>query len=854
MRGSVTAALRFVRVLKPSQMRYHDSMSVGLTALREGYSERRQLLFDEFMLERDSAATLSGLNDAADSLIRQVAQSHGCDRDVCLIAIGGYGRRELYPFSDIDLLFVYADSAQAEAEKTITRVLHDLWDSKLHLGHQVWSLDSLGGLTILDFEFILALFDGRVVAGDERLGRDVLDQVLPDFVRAHSTELVDKIIEVTDKRHASYRDTIYQLEPDLKQAPGGLRDHHIANWLLRLGATGPDDSAPRLPYGEVDVRGAHSVLARLRVMLHFLRGRQQNQLTHRMQEEIARKSGYSESSLQAGVESLMMEYFLNARILHSFCMRTIKNAKGAAAKAEELKIEPAMPLTNCSDVLAIFQRSLDQNIPLSDQARSRIVEALPGVSERLSFPDLGGAVNAIFQPRAGLYRALTDMYELGVLELLFPEFGSIKARVVRDFYHKYTVDEHSLLAIKSIEDLLTINERPDLRFRSLLLDSEDARLLTIALLLHDVGKSREGTHVDRSTSMAAKALRRFQFRREEFETVLFLIRNHLVMSSVIFRRDLDDPEVVHRFVDLVNDPGRLRLLTLMTYADIKAVAPGTLNDWKKDLLWQLYVAAYNKLTLGFGEERIEEQDVGEKLLLDLPAELDADEFELFLEGFPRRYLMTVPASEIYEHFRLASELTAENPVRLRLTGREDYYELCTVTPDRYYLFAKIVGLLSYFEMNILRGYGFSNRQNTVLDLFHFHDTRKVFALNPEEKMRFLHLLKEAVRDEVSVERILAGKEQSVIFRPVGPSFAPTIHFEDEFSDNYSIMEIVAPDSLGLLYRMGREISKLRCNIELVLISTEGHKAVDVFYLTFEGTKLPFEVQQQLKEQIVAAIG
>ncbi len=190
-------------------------------------------------------------------------------------------------------------------------------------------------------------------------------------------------------------------------------------------------------------------------------------------------------------------------------------------------------------------------IGLSDQARGRIMEALPAVSETLSFPDLGLAVKAIFKPRAGLYRALTDMYELGVLELLFPEFGSIKARVVRDFYHKYTVDEHSLLAIKNIEDLLTTRERPDLRFRSLLIESEDAELLTIALLLHDVGKSREGTHVDRSTSMTAKALRRYQFGREGFETVLFLVRNHLAMSSAIFRRDLDDPEVVRRFVDLV---------------------------------------------------------------------------------------------------------------------------------------------------------------------------------------------------------------------------------------------------------------------------------------------------------------
>ncbi|MFB3905263.1 MAG: HD domain-containing protein [Acidobacteriota bacterium] len=829
-------------------------MSVGLTALREDYSERRRVLLDEFMRERDSTTALSGLTDAADSLIRQVACNHNCGKDISLIAIGGYGRRELYPFSDIDLLFVYADAAQNEAEKAVTRVLHDLWDSKLHLGHQVWSLGSLRDLKLHDFEFILALMEGRIIAGDEKLAGLVLGKVLPGFLRGHTPELIGKIIEVTADRHSSYRNTIYQLEPDLKLSPGGLRDYHTANWLLRMGAIRAERPPARLPDSQSEVRSAQAVLARLRVMLHFLRGRQQNQLTHRMQEEIARRSGYTESWLQAGVESLMMEYFLNARILHSFCLRTIKNVGGGDKDVRKLEIAPARAPASFSDLLDVFLRSLEQNLALSDQARSQIMEVLPAVSERLFFPELAPLVRTLFKPRTGLYRTLTEMYELGVLEQLFPEFGSIKARVVRDFYHKYTVDEHSLLAIKNIEDLLTTGERSNLRFRSLLLESDKPELLTLALLLHDVGKSREGTHVDRSASMTAKALRRFQLTREEFETVLFLVRNHLAMSSVIFRRDLDDPQVVRRFVDLVNDPGRLRLLTLMTYADIKAVAPGTLNDWKKDLLWQLYVAAYNKLTLGFGEERIEEEDVGEKLLLDLPAELDADEFERFLEGFPRRYLTTVPPQEIYEHFRLASKLNAENPVQLRLTGRDDYYELCTVTPDRYYLFAKIAGLLSYFEMNILRGYGFSNRRNTVLDLFHFHDTRKVFALNPEEKSRFLHLFKQAVRDEITVEKILAGKEQSIIFRPVGPFFAPTIYFENEFPDNYSIMEIVAPDSLGLLYRIGREISKLRCNIELVLISTEGNKAVDVFYLTYEGRKLPYELEQQLKAQIVAAIG
>ncbi len=815
---------------------------MGLAPLREVYTRRRQEIRESFLLTRDATQALHGMSDAVDALVQGVCGEVPPEL-FSVVALGGYGRREQYPFSDVDLLLVYDNHQEEVAQKHITTVLHGLWDSKLHLGHQVWSLDSLQELSPDDFEFMLALLDARVVYAAEGQG-DTVRAAIGKALEPQRELLIDRLVASTEARHAGFRSTIYQLEPDLKQAPGGLRDWQAGKWLLHL-------SGQAAQYSETDVENAHNTIGRLRILLHFQKGRAQNQLTHRAQEDIARLNGYGDDSLESGVESLMMEYFLNAKILHSFCSRTMRMV--SRRDHQEYLDCPVAP-GNANEVLDLFLYSVVSGKGLSDEARSCVVEALPAVSRTVFLPDVRYRLRDLLKPRPGLYRVLSEMYELGFLELLLPEFDSIKARMIRDFYHKYTVDEHTLQAIKNIEDLLTTEQASDLRFRSLLLDSPDAELLILALLLHDIGKSREGAHVDRSTSMAAKALRRFHFSREDFETVLFLIRNHLIMSAVIFRRDLDDPEVIGRFVDTVGDPGRLRLLCLLTFADIKAVGPGTLNDWKKDLLWQLYVSAYNKLTLGFGDERIAEEDIGEKLLTELPAEFDADQFERFLEGFPRRYLQTVPAGEIYEHFRLASQLSPAKPVQLRLVKRENHYELSAVTPDRYYLFARIVGLLSYFEMNILRGYGFSNRQNTVLDIFQFHDTRNVFALNPEEKDRFLELLEKAVKDDVAVDRLLAGKERSIVFRPIGPPFPPTVYFEPEHAGSYSIMEIVAPDSVGLLYRIGREISSLRCNIELVLIATEGNKAVDVFYLTHSGGKLSAVIQAELREKITAAIG
>jgi [protein-PII] uridylyltransferase len=324
------------------------------------------------------------------------------------------------------------------------------------------------------------------------------------------------------------------------------------------------------------------------------------------------------------------------------------------------------------------------------------------------------------------------------------------------------------------------------------------------------------------------------------------------MSSVIFRRDLEDDQVILRFADLVGDTELLRLLTLLTYADIKAVTPGALNDWKKDLLWQLYLSTYRKLTLEYGEERIEEEDIGERLRRGLDPKLRRKSFETFLEGFPTRYLRHTPSQEIYEHFRMAQLLSPENPVEARLLKDKAYYELCVVTADRPFLFARIAGLLSYFEMNIVRGYAFSNRRRTILDFFQFFDSQRNFRRG-HERERFQELLHKTISEEISIKQLLRGKEESVLFRRATPGFFPSVYFEDEQSDRFTIMEIVAPDALGLLYRISREISSLGCDIELALISTEGEKAVDVFYLRHEGVKLAPALKEELTDRVVKAI-
>ena len=272
----------------------------------------------------------------------------------------------------------------------------------------------------------------------------------------------------------------------------------------------------------------------------------------------------------------MKEYFLHARVGQRVCLDMLRVPEGR----EEVDLTD--PPDSLQSILHIFL-DLKAGGVLSPRPAEQIRDSLPQVSQGAIFPETRDLIWEIFTPHPKLYTVLSEMYELGILELLFPEFETIKARVIRDFYHSYTVDEHTLLAIQAVCDLLTESAAVDRRFRELLMETDAASILTLALLLHDVGKSQQGPHADTSSRMAATALRRFRFSRDVADQITFLIRHHLVMSQLAFRRDVDDPAVVEQLADIVGTVPHLRLLTLLTYADIKAVAPGILNDWKRDL-------------------------------------------------------------------------------------------------------------------------------------------------------------------------------------------------------------------------------------------------------------------------------
>jgi len=440
------------------------------------------------------------------------------------------------------------------------------------------------------------------------------------------------------------------------------------------------------------------------------------------------------------------------------------------------------------------------------------------------------------------------MHDCGLLGRVFPEFQAISWRVVRDFYHKYTVDEHTLLTIRNLERLGATEDPSRQRLRSILNGFATPELLVLALLLHDVGKWRDDDHAVESVRMAEEVVERLELQPDQREMVLFLIRHHLRMSLVAFRRDTEDPEIVREFAAFVGTEDRLKLLCLMTLVDVEAVSPETLTPWKEELLWRLYVDTYNHLTQRYGDELIERNQAGlDDVLTQRPDDLSTAEITGFLEGLPQRYLQLFPKEAIYRHVRLARDISPDQ-VHLSLEPNDGVWTLAVVTLDKPFLFSNICGVLSSFGMNILKGHALTNPNGLVLDIFQFTDDDRFLALNPDAQRQVLQMLEDAVSGRSDVTARIRVRERSVL-KSMASRFAPVVRADNAASGRYTILDIVATNALGLLYRISRVISQHGCEVDLVLITTEGEKAIDVFHITKAGAKLTQAEQQALTSDL-----
>ncbi len=798
-----------------------------------------------------------------------VSPDSGGPKDFALIATGGFGRGWLFPHSDIDVLFLYADrGGEAAHKETIRRFSQELWDLKLRLSPASRYLAECDHFDANNTEFTISLLDCRYLAGDRELFGRLHGKLIPRLVARESKPLLQGLAEVTRERQAKFGQTVFHLEPNLKETPGGLRDYNVACWLALISATSKLNDWPEGPLMRAPVQrqldAALEFLMAARCFLHFRHGRDDNSLTWEAQDEAAVRRIGTQETADLTAADWMRIYFSHARAVQRTVMQLLEEISESWSSLRRQfhgwKSRPASPDFSVVDGLIFLQQSqslqdhetllrlfhfmAEHGLKLSATTEHRIEQALPALAV---VPPRGAELwlylqETLLQPYAA--DALRAMHSLRLLTLLLPELKPIDSLVVRDFYHRFTVDEHSIIAIESLHRLNQSHSEWDKRFAELLAELEDPELLYLALLLHDTGKGvAGGNHVEASVEIAGRCLDRLDVDSQERAMVLFLIGNHLEMSAQL-RRDIFDPATVAAFAEKMGTPERLKMLCLLTYADIKAVNPEALTPWKAENVWQLYIAAANYLSRS-ADHRVHADAGNEKLVrLRSLAPVMGVKFKEFVEGFPQRYLLVNPAEEVMRHMAMADNF-GQNEVQVDLKRGRHWYELTLVTKDRPSLFAMLTGVLAAWGMNIVKANAFSNQAGTVVDTIYFTDRFRTLELNLSEWERFRQSVAAVLTGRADLEKMLRDRQRGEKNAHIKVAVKTRIDFDDESSSNTTLLQVIAQDRPRLLHKISSCLSRQQCNIEIALIDTEGQMAIDVFYLTSSGSKLTPEQEKSV---------
>jgi len=802
---------------------------------------------------------------------------------LCLLAVGGYGRGTLAPYSDLDLLFLRPYKQTPHAESVIEFMLYALWDLGFKVGHASRTVEECIKLSKADFTIRTSILEARRLTGDEALAKD-LDKRFHDEVikpAGSAAAFVAAKLKERDERHARAGMSRYMVEPNVKEGKGGLRDLHTLIWIAEyLHGVDSDHVFSLDMFDDRERRTfvrALDFLHAVRAHLHFTTGRPEERLTFDLQPEIARRMGYGDRTRsgadQPAVERFTRRYFLIAKEVGA-----LTRAFTASLEADQLKTEPRglsrfLPRSKARrkglnhegffeengrlnvddpsvfeadpvDLIRLFHIADQRDLDIHPEAFTAITRSLGLITARVrKDPEAVRAFLDVLARGRDTYRILTLMNEAGVLGRFIPEFGRIVAQMQFNMYHSYTVDEHTLRAVGTISEIVAgrlVEEHP--LSASIMPLIDDRESLFLAMLLHDTGKGGpDGQEI--GGARAARAVgERMGLDPAKVDLVAWLVEHHLVMSDFAQKRDVADPGTVAAFARIVENPERLRLLLVITVADIRAVGPGVWNGWKGQLLRDLYAATEAVFRGGRGAEgaanvRRHHADLaaaGRAALL--AADPSAGDWAAELED---AYFVAFPTGQLIAHAGLSRRAAAEGgaAAEARIDHTHNAAEVVVAARDRPGLFADLALAINGLGGNVVGARVFTSRHGQALDAFYVQDVvgEPFGSDNPRVLAKLAQALEAAANGEISK---LEARRPYEMGRAAAFNIAPSVAVDNDSSEHSTVIEASGRDRPGLMEALARILAKAGLSIQSAHIDNYGERAVDAFYVQkLDGGKL-----------------
>jgi [protein-PII] uridylyltransferase len=806
-----------------------------------------------------------------------------------LLAVGGYGRAELAPYSDLDLLFLYSGQRLSQMRPVLTNLLRLLWDAGLTVGHSFRTVGDCVTTALDDPHLRTALVNTRLLAGNKGL-HNSLQEALEKDRRPRVDSFLTAIRRERDVRQARFGAAVYLQEPNIKETAGGLRDFHTALWLAhaRHGHKTLDEMRGHDLVSEIEARKvlrAYDFLWRIRHSAHYLMRRKTERLSLDIQPMLAEQFGYKPGAHLLASEKLMRDYYRHARELHLFSEalgarvadNELRASRWRRKRATEPKSAPFSIRTGRMQFgggpefitkmqVAIFNAlALGQaaRVPFDYRLREVVSQSLHaiGPAARASV-EVSNAFFGLLRRRGRAGYVLRSMHDLGLLARLIPEFSRISLLVQHDLYHHFTVDEHTLRAVETLDDLHTSENKQRAHLRAVFEQLEDPTLLYLALLLHDIGKGQGRGHIARGAKLAERVCRRLRLKEAEVKKVVLLVKQHVTMAHLAQRRDLNESQVISDFAAELESLDALNMLLLLTYADLNAVGPGVWTEWKATLLWDLYRRTRKLMTgedaaLDDGAERAR---IKEEIAGALTPAVPLSEVERHLALLPDRYLRITSPATAAMHIQMIETVKADGFACCWTRHSNTSVELTVAVQDRHGLFADLAGTLAANGIEILSAELNTREDGIAIDGFMLRQASTRQAVEDHRYQAIERALRRAVKGELHVAALVerwstrnAPRKRSRNL-PTRRRNLPQVVCDLEASSSSTLIEVHAIDEPGLAYKIASVLARLGLEIVCARIATEKSDALDVFYVTDgDGLKLSEEmtisVERALTDEI-----